>query len=105
MEILVFLLEFLFDVVFQMVFQLLIETAIELVLEAPPVRFVRRRRAPNPIFTGLSLAIVGAVVGLVSAWILPRRVLPPMPHLAGASLVLAPLGTGGAMHALGMWRR
>jgi len=28
-----------------------------------------------------------------------------MPHLAGVSLILAPLGTGAAMHAFGVWRR
>ena len=93
------LLEFLGEVVFQIA----IEALIELGFEAFVVP--RRRRQRNPALVIFGLLVFGALVGLVSVWILPRRIFPAPAHLSGISIVLAPLATGAAMRAFGARRR
>ena len=92
------------EILLEVFLQFIAEFVLMLGFEAIKSAVGRRRRA-NPIVGGIGLILVGSLVGVASAWLVPRRVLPPMPHLPGASLVLAPLGTGLAMHFVGERRR
>src|SRR5882672_7588901 len=98
-----FVIAALIEIFFEVIFQIAIEGLIELGFEAFVVP--RRRRQRNPALVIFGLLVFGALVGLVSAWILPRRMFPAPAHLSGISLVLAPLATGAAMHAFGARRR
>ena len=98
------LLEFLVALLCEAIVDILLLVLVEMGFESMR-HAVRRRRAANPLLAGLGLAVGGAVIGLVSVWLVPRRLVRPWPYLAGASLVLAPLGTGAVMHAFGAWRR
>jgi hypothetical protein len=43
----------------------------------------------------------GAAAGFLSAWLFPNRLIVTRVMVPGASLLLAPLATGVAMHLLG----
>jgi hypothetical protein len=64
----------------------------------------RRRRSRRPV-SMMGLAFAGAAAGVLSAWLLPHRLFAARAVLPGASLLLAPLATGAAMHFLGKLQR
>ena len=53
----------------------------------------------------MGLAFAGAAAGVLSAWLLPHRLIAARAVLPGVSLLLAPLATGAAMHFLGKLQR
>jgi hypothetical protein len=91
----------------EIIFELLLELRFEVI---PEIAFtlggeslahaMRRRPSANPVLAGLSYAIIGALAGGVSVFIIPRRMLPKR-GVRGASLVLAPLVTGLLMKTYG----
>jgi hypothetical protein len=96
----------------ELLLQLLVEAFLQLLAEVPfelgfeaLAHSVRRGRFANPVLAGIGLVIIGAIAGSATCWLFPDPLLRPSPRLPGLSLVLAPLATGAAMHALGSWRR
>jgi hypothetical protein len=64
---------------------------------------VRPERHAHPALATVGQFALGALTGGLSLLVVGHRLLGPSP-LPGASLILSPLGTGVAMHALGrMW--
>lgn len=64
----------------------------------------RRRGHAQPLVATTGLALIGGASGLLSLWIVPRRIMPPS-RLPGASLVVSPLVTGLLMHEYGKFRQ
>ena len=64
----------------------------------------RPRRAIHPVFSYLGYFIGGALLGMLSAALLPQRLFAEV-GFRGASLVLTPLIAGTAMHYFGTYRR
>ena len=60
--------------------------------------------ARDALIMTILLFVAGACVGLLSAVVLPDRLLP-RPRTPGYSLFLAPLASGYALHAWGTLRR
>jgi hypothetical protein len=88
-------------VLLDMLLQLLFEVAITVGWESLRDATGRSRRRAG-LLTGLALVVAGAVAGYVSVLIFGGR-LTPAGGIPGASLVLAPLGTGVVMSWVGRW--
>jgi hypothetical protein len=56
----------------------------------------------HPLSSGLGYVFLGALIGAVSAWALPRPLVRPSPW-PRASLVAGPLLSGLFMQAYGSW--
>jgi hypothetical protein len=95
-DILVELVLALFEIFGEFLLQLLFELAAEAL-----TRLIKRKPQVEPVATGIALALGGAAAGLLSAWLIPHRLIATRPVLPGISLLLAPLATGYAMHLLG----
>ncbi len=80
--------------------EFLLQMLFELVAEALS-GLIKSQRESSPAVSAIRLLFVGAAAGLLSAWLLPHRLIATRVVLPGASLVLAPLATGSAMHFLG----
>ena len=87
------------ELIFDVLFQLLIEVGWETVAHTG-----RRRKAANWFAAALGFALAGSVVGFVSLFVIPHRLLPPT-GVRGASLLLSPLATGLLMRTYGEFRR
>ncbi|QBG88728.1 hypothetical protein EYC55_14875 [Xanthomonas oryzae] len=80
--------------------QLVAELLIELGLHWVAASF---ERGPSPALAAVGYAILGALLGGVSLWLLPQHLTTT--HGARlTALVIAPLAAGGLMAALGAWR-
>src|SRR5438094_10052894 len=86
------------DALFQFGTELLLEFGWETIAHS-----LRRGRSANPILAGVGLLLIGAVVGLVTCWLLPHPLFQPVQYFPRLSLVLAPIATGAAIHAFGVW--
>jgi len=84
--------------VFELLFQVLLDFAISGYQES----FDKHNR--HPAEATLGYAILGALGGFVWLLFWPQRLLPPLLP-SGASLVIAPLVAGTAMHFWGRRRR
>jgi hypothetical protein len=62
-----------------------------------------RRRGPLGLAL-LGYVVAGAILGALSVWLWPSRVVPPAP-VPGLSLVFGPLMVGAAMHLWGRFLR
>jgi hypothetical protein len=91
-ELLGVLLEFVGEFLLQILFELAAEAINGLIY---------RWRQSSPTMSAVGLAIAGAAAGLLSAWLIPHRLIATRVVLPGVSLLLAPLATGSAMHFLG----
>ena len=98
------LVELLLQCLAETVLQFLAEVLFELGFQAL-AHSVRRGRLAKPVLAGIGLIIIGVIVGLATCWLLPGPLVQSAPRLPRLSLVLAPVATGAAMHALGSWRR
>ena len=65
----------------------------------------RRRRAAHPFVAAAGFVFIGLAGGVVTCLVWPEPIFQPIPRLEGLSILLAPLGTGAATHAYGLWRR
>ena len=94
----------------ELLFQLLIEIAAEILFELltalgwESLDSMRPARKPRPVLARFGQFLMGLVAGILSLLVFGRR-LVPRPVVPGLSLVLAPIGTGIAMHWMGEWRR
>jgi hypothetical protein len=79
---------------------LLVQILVELAVEALSGRLSFPQRV-RPAVSALALVCGGAAAGLLSVWLLPNRLFASRAVLPGSSLLLAPLITGLAMHAIG----
>ena len=86
----------LLEIVGEFLLQILFELAAEALSG-----LIKRGRQSSPAVSAMGLAFVGAAAGLLSAWLFPHRLIATRVVLPGASLLLAPLATGSAMHLLG----
>jgi hypothetical protein len=86
------------DILLQFVFELLAEAAWR---TASGVTSGGSRARPIVGFVGC--AAIGGVLGALSAFIVPRRIIPVRP-LPGLSVLLAPVVTGLLMRFYGRWR-
>ena len=91
-ELLGFVLEILGEFVLQVIFELVTEALAGL---------ISNRKEPRPAVSAVGLVFGGAAAGFLSAWLFPHRVIVTRVVIPGTSLLLAPLATGIAMHALG----
>jgi hypothetical protein len=78
----------------------LLQVAFELIAEALSGTFGHRKQT-SAAASVIGPILVGVIAGLVSAWLFPQRLIATRIGIPGASLVLAPLVTGYAMHLLG----
>ncbi len=99
-----FILELLLELLAEILLQLFAELLFELGFHSV-AHSVRRGRTANPLLAAIGLFIIGALAGFVTCRILPHPLLRPVALFPKLSLVLAPLGTGAAMHVYGSWRR
>ena len=93
-----FLLEFAIELIFYGGGELLVE-GVARIFGAP---FGRRGRH-HPIVAGIGLLLIGAVLGEVSYWVWPYRLVASGPY-PGISLLISPVVNGLLTHALGTWR-
>jgi len=97
-----FLVELVIDIFGDILFQVVFEVVAEFGLESL-INLLRPRKATNPVLAFLGLLFLGGVIGVLSGWIFPHRLFHPSPW-PGLSLILAPIGTGLAMHLFGCRR-
>jgi len=96
---------FLFEILFQLLGELLLQVVLEILFElglqsiAAPFR-----RKPNPLFAAIGYALFGAMAGALSLVVFPTLFI--VSHSGRlASLAFTPVFAGGAMVAIGAWRR
>jgi hypothetical protein len=80
--------------------EFLLQIAFELVAEALTGVIVRRKHS-GAAASVIGPVGIGVIAGLLSAWLFPHRLIATRVVIPGASLLLAPLATGYAMHLLG----
>ncbi len=80
--------------------EFLLQIFFELAAEALSGLF-KSQRESSPAVWATRLVLVGAAAGLLSAWLFPHRLIATRVVVPGASLALAPLATGCAMHFVG----
>lgn len=98
MEILLeILLEFVGEILIQLVFQVLVEIGMHVFAEP-------FRQRPSPPMAALAYGIFGCAIGGLSLLVFPASLIPSM-TLRWVNLVATPLACGGAMAAMGAWRR
>jgi hypothetical protein len=90
--------------VFEIFGEFLLEVSFELAAEALSA-LINRRREHSTTFSAFGLVIIGVAAGLISALLIPHRLIATRVVLPGASLLLAPIVTGCAMYFLGNWLR
>ena len=97
-----------------MVIEFLVELAIELIfyggggllVEGVPRLFgasFGRRGRHHPIVAGIGLLLIGGILGEVSYWVWPHRIVAAGPY-RGISLLVSPIVNGLLTQALGTWR-
>ena len=86
----------------QLLLEVFGEALLELGLTGLKEAFGRQNR--NPYLAASGYFILGAVLGALSLWLWPQRVLRSGP-IPGLSLLLSPLAGGAAMEAWGRFRR
>jgi hypothetical protein len=93
-------------ILLEFLLQLLLEVFGEVLLELGIGVFksVFERQNREPVIAAVGYLLLGAVLGALSLWILPERLLRPA-QIPGLSLVIAPLAGGVAMHLWGKYRR
>jgi hypothetical protein len=95
--------EFLFQLLIEIIGQIIFEGLTSLGWESLKHSGRSERRA-NPVLAAFGHFLMGLCAGVISLFILGRRLMPQSP-LPGISLVLSPIGTGIAMHLIGeFWR-
>ncbi len=65
--------------------------------------FDRRDYKPNPWLAGLGYALLGAVAGGITVWLLPNHMVHSE-ALRKLNLLVTPLAAGGMMTLFGSWR-
>lgn len=94
-------------VVLQFIGEVLIQVILEAIVEfgLHSVRKPFRRPQPShPAPAAIGYAILGAIAGAISLWIFPALLIDDS-WLRVANLVITPIAAGGAMAAIGAWRR
>jgi hypothetical protein len=94
------LLEALLAVLLDVIGDALLEVLFGLVAEALS-GVIKRLKDASPVVLALGLAGAGAGAGLLSAWLVPHRLIVGRVVIPGLSLVVAPLMTGLVMSVLG----
>jgi len=95
-------LEFLIELGVELLFQGLGELVVESVVRVLGAPFARRDQH-HPVVAGMCLLLLGALLGEISCWVWPHRIVGPGPY-PGSSLLLSPVVNGVAADALGDWR-
>ncbi|SFG31332.1 hypothetical protein SAMN05518865_110249 [Duganella sp. CF458] len=93
------MIEFLFELIGEFLIQVAVEALVELGFHS----FDKSRRPLNPWLAGLGYAILGAVAGGITLWLLPDH-LVRNEVLRKLNLLLTPLAAGGMMCLAGVWR-
>lgn len=88
--------------VVQLVLEVFAEALLELGLSGLKQALGRANR--NPLLAAIGYLILGGVVGGISIWLWPQRLLRSAP-VPGLGLLLSPLAGGAAMEAWGRFRR
>jgi hypothetical protein len=94
------------DIILEFIFQALFEILGEALLELGFASFKEayNRANRNPVLASAGYLLLGGAFGAGSVWLFPHRLTRPGPF-PGISIVLAPVVSGFAMHAFGMYRR
>ena len=100
-ELIGLLLELVGEVLFQFVIELASEYGFQLTRAA--IR-PTSGRTYSVVRASAGQLLIGAAAGLITALLLPERLLPPV-AMPGISLVLSPIGTGALMGLFGRWTR
>jgi hypothetical protein len=94
--------EFLLELAIELVYygggELLVEGAARLL----GASFGRRGRQ-HPVVAGIGLLLIGGILGEISYWVWPYRLVASGPY-PGVSLLISPVVNGLLTHALGTWR-
>ena len=91
-------------IVLEIVGEFVLQMIFELATEALG-GLINDRKQRSPAVSAIGLVFGGVAAGLLSAWLFPNRLIATRAVVPGASLLLAPLATGVAMHLLGKRRR
>ncbi len=86
----------------QLFLEIFAEALLELGLSGLKEALGRANR--NPLLAALGYLVVGGMVGGISIWLWPERLLRGGP-VPGLSLLVSPLAGGAAMEAWGRFRR
>lgn len=86
----------------QLVLEVFAEALLDLGLSGLRDALGRRNRSPS--LAAMGYLILGALVGGLSLWLWPQRLLRSGP-VPGLSLLLSPVAGGAAMEAWGRYRR
>lgn len=99
------MLEFIFELLFEIFGELLLQLALELLAELGLRAIGRGDPKPlHPLAGGAGYALLGGIAGGVSLWLFPNLFIAS--HAGRiANTIVTPLLAGGAMAALGAWRR
>jgi hypothetical protein len=85
--------------------ELLLEIVAEFLFESGSRKARRKiRPAKSPLVAAIGYAMLGALTGLISLWAFPHLFMDAK-WLQIANIVVTPILAGGAMAALGAWRR
>lgn len=101
------MLEFIVELVLEVFGDIILQVGIELLADFGLEclgKLLRPRKSLSPVAGTLGLLVIGGLLGVISGSLLPHRLFPLAP-VPGASLFLAPIGAGIAMHFFGVWRR
>ena len=98
-ELLFALLQILGELVLQIIFEALAELGLRSVREP-----FRRPKPLHPALAAIGYAILGAIAGGISLWLLPSLFIT-VEWLRVANLAITPVVAGGVMGAFGAWRR
>lgn len=98
-ELLLGLLQIVGELALQIVFEALGELGIRSVREP-----FRRPKPLHPVLAAIGYVIFGVVAGAISLWVFPESLIDTE-RLRILNLIVTPLIAGGAMAALGAWRR
>lgn len=94
------MLEFLFELIGELILQTVLELLVDLGLQ--PFRGERKPH-PNPWLTAFAYAVLGAMAGGVSLWLLPELLVRDETWRT-VNLIATPILAGFAMATLGVWR-
>ena len=97
--------EFIVELLFEIFGELLLQIVFELLAEFGwRVASAPFRKSPHPLVAGIGCAVFGGIAGAISLWLFPHLFIgSPLGRVA--NLVVTPVLAGGAMAALGAWRR
>ena len=90
------------ELIFQFFGEILLQIFLEVLVELGLHSTGRSRRPVNPWLAAVGYAVLGALLGGLSLWVMPELLIPEPGRVL--NLVIAPILVGLMMVGLGAWR-